>query len=274
MLKFKFKSTLILGALICINPIYAKVIIWDLGDTLLKADHFKLAGQIGIGNLFLHALMDWKNPVDIKDQVFDVLNLMEKDDERKFIPKYQDKDLPEVMCKWLEGKKDGLQIFKTTQEFINASEDKNLFVSKRHKKVIKNSVKAMFNPKVLANNLKPIKSVVKLLEKCAKNKHKIIIFSNFDKNTFNYLKKNRKNRRLFKNIKDENIIISGKIGLLKPDPKAYQYIIDKYNLDPKDCIMIDDQVENIDAANKFGMTGIVFKDAKKLKKELKSKKLI
>lgn len=276
MLNFKSKLnkifTLIL--LLGVNQMYSKVIIWDLGDTLVKADQFAMAGQIGIGKLFLHALIDWKNPMDIKDQIFDVFNLLEKNSAREFIPTYKDKNLPELICKWLEGKKSGCEIYKELDNFMDKNPDEGFFVSNRHKKIIKNGAKAIFNPRKLAHNLKPISSTVKLLEKCAKNNHKIIIFSNFDAKTFGQLKKLKRNKRLFKNVKPENIMISGRTGLLKPDPKAYQFLIDKYNLDPQDCVMIDDQLANIKAAEKFGISAIHFEGSRKLEKELKSRKLI
>lgn len=273
-LKSKLNKLVILSLSILINPLQAKTIIWDLGDTLIKADQFAMASQIGIGNLFLHALVDWKNPMDIKDQVFDVLELIENKTNREFTPTYKEKELPEIVCKWLEGKKTGSEICKEVNSFIHNNSEHEIFASNRHKKLIRNSVKAIFHPKCLAKHMNPIKPAIKLLEKCAKNKHRIIIFSNFDLQTFNYLKKLKKTSKIFRNVKSEDIVISGKTGLLKPDPKAYQYLIDKYKLDPKECIIIDDQTANIKTAETFGISGILFEGSRKLEKELKSRKLI
>ncbi len=272
--KSKFSKFLSLAILLCVNSAYAKVIIWDLGDTLLKADHLALAGQIGIGNLLMQTLVDWKNPMQIGDQIFDILNIIEQNNTRQFVPKYKDKQLPESICKWLEGRKSGVQIYKDIKNFIAKNPDDKIFSSSRNKKVVKNSAKAIFTPRKLAKNMKPIKSAVRLLEKCVKNNHKIILFSNFDTHTFSHIKKLKRNRRIFKNIRPENIMISGNTGLLKPDPKAFQLLIDKYKLDPKECYFVDDQINNVETARKLGMNGIVFESSRKLSRDLKACNII
>ena len=51
-------------------------------------------------------------------------------------------------------------------------------------------------------------------------------------------------------------IASCEVHLLKPDPAIYQTLLEKYALDPKECIFIDDDPENVKAAYELGMTGI------------------
>ena len=50
------------------------------------------------------------------------------------------------------------------------------------------------------------------------------------------------------------------VGMIKPDAGIYQCLFDKYILNPKECVFIDDRPENIEGGRKLGMEGIVFTD--------------
>jgi epoxide hydrolase-like predicted phosphatase len=56
-------------------------------------------------------------------------------------------------------------------------------------------------------------------------------------------------------------IFSCEIGMIKPDPEIYRYLLRLGGVDPDESFFIDDAVENIDAANKLGIHGILFKSA-------------
>ena len=45
-------------------------------------------------------------------------------------------------------------------------------------------------------------------------------------------------------------------------------------MNPKECLFLDDKTENIEAAKKFGMEGIVFKDLQEVKEKLEEEKII
>ena len=53
-------------------------------------------------------------------------------------------------------------------------------------------------------------------------------------------------------------IWSCKVHLIKPEPEIYQLFLERFNLDPKTCVFLDDSRRNIQAARDAGMTGIVF----------------
>lgn len=58
----------------------------------------------------------------------------------------------------------------------------------------------------------------------------------------------------------DGIIVSSDYLLLKPDIKIYKLILDKFKLNPEECLFIDDRSENIRGAQKAGISGVVFKD--------------
>lgn len=53
-------------------------------------------------------------------------------------------------------------------------------------------------------------------------------------------------------------IFSYQVGLMKPDMRIYELLIKRYQIDPQTSIFFDDREENVEAANKLGISGIVF----------------
>ncbi|MGO4770040.1 HAD family hydrolase [Flavobacterium sp. W22_SRS_FK3] len=51
----------------------------------------------------------------------------------------------------------------------------------------------------------------------------------------------------------EKVYFSFEIGRRKPDPEAFQYIINKHELSPKRTLFVDDKKENTDAAAALGL---------------------
>ena len=69
----------------------------------------------------------------------------------------------------------------------------------------------------------------------------------------------------------ERYVVSGAEGYVKPDPRLFQVLLDRYGLKAEECIFIDDNPDNVAAARKMGMQGIVFTSAENLREELKIK---
>ena len=66
----------------------------------------------------------------------------------------------------------------------------------------------------------------------------------------------------------DRYVVSGAEGYVKPDPRLFQILIDRYNLKAEECIFIDDNPDNVAAARKMGIKGIVFTGAEELRKQL------
>jgi 2-haloacid dehalogenase len=64
------------------------------------------------------------------------------------------------------------------------------------------------------------------------------------------------------------ILISGDIGMLKPEPGIYRALLDRFAIDPQTAIFIDDVAVNAAGADKVGIHGIHFKTASALRAEL------
>ena len=66
----------------------------------------------------------------------------------------------------------------------------------------------------------------------------------------------------------DRYVVSGAERLVKPDPRLFQVLLDRYSLQAQDCIFVDDNPDNVAAASKMGMEGIVFHGAEDLRKKL------
>lgn len=74
--------------------------------------------------------------------------------------------------------------------------------------------------------------------------------------------------------KFDGILVSGKVGMKKPDPEIYQLLLDKYAIRAYETVFIDDSEKNIETARRFGMRVIHFQDALELRKDLEDLKLL
>ncbi len=60
------------------------------------------------------------------------------------------------------------------------------------------------------------------------------------------------------------VIVSCDVGIRKPNPKIYFLVLRELNNKPSECLFIDNQKWNVDAARKLGIESILFKDNKQL----------
>ncbi|MBR4506003.1 MAG: HAD family phosphatase [Bacteroidales bacterium] len=66
----------------------------------------------------------------------------------------------------------------------------------------------------------------------------------------------------------DRYVVSAAERLIKPDPRLFQVLLDRYGLRAEECTFVDDNPDNVAAACKLGMRGIVFTSADNLRKEL------
>ncbi len=104
---------------------------------------------------------------------------------------------------------------------------------------------------------------VDILHELKNNKYECYVLSNWSWETFLGMDK----KYPFLNQFDD-LIISGKEKLVKPDAQIYKLAIKRFNLIPEETIFIDDKKENIDAANKLGFLTIHLTDPEIITQEI------
>jgi 2-haloacid dehalogenase len=70
------------------------------------------------------------------------------------------------------------------------------------------------------------------------------------------------------------IVVSGQDRLLKPDPRIYHLLAERYALDLADCLFIDDTHANVEGARAVGMQGHRFTSPEALKADLTARGLL
>ena len=67
----------------------------------------------------------------------------------------------------------------------------------------------------------------------------------------------------------DRYVVSAQERLVKPDPRLFQVLLDRFCLRAADCIFVDDNPDNVAAACRLGIEGIVFSGAADLREKLK-----
>ncbi|MDP3889529.1 MAG: HAD-IA family hydrolase [bacterium] len=225
-----------------------KHIIFDLNGVLLKTDTLKAVRELGLTTLIGYSLTTGKKPSDIKNVLFKTFNTIQ--------PTGNDCDasdpcglpLPGLLCDWLKGTKTSEELRKLVLPAIK--KNKQWFTNNSEQQLIYRTARMMFNPKRLCNTVTLIKEGLRFVIECKKKGYAVYVLSNFDTETFDLIKE--KYPQLFELF--DGIIVSGNVHLIKPMPEIYELFTKK--LPAQNCIFIDDQEENIYAAQGCGITAI------------------
>ena len=67
----------------------------------------------------------------------------------------------------------------------------------------------------------------------------------------------------------DDMVISGEVGYVKPEPEIYQIMLDRIGRPAQECLLIDDSLPNISQANKMGFAIIHFQSPAQLCDELR-----
>jgi 2-haloacid dehalogenase len=74
--------------------------------------------------------------------------------------------------------------------------------------------------------------------------------------------------------KFRDIVVSGEVKLLKPDPAIYFLALDRFGLNPREALFVDDRAINVEAAAAVGMHAHLFTNAESLQARLEADGLL
>ena len=66
----------------------------------------------------------------------------------------------------------------------------------------------------------------------------------------------------------DQMVISGEVGLHKPEPEIYHLAAERLGVTPEECVFVDDLRENCEGAEAVGMTAILHRGADRTVPEL------
>lgn len=105
-----------------------------------------------------------------------------------------------------------------------------------------------------------IPETVEILKSIRQQHDKIYALTNWSAETFSIAKRRFEFLGWF-----DGILVSGEEKLKKPGPKIYQLLLSKYNLVADDCLFIDDNLRNVEAAINEGIESIKYENPTQLK---------
>lgn len=103
----------------------------------------------------------------------------------------------------------------------------------------------------------------KLVGDLKKNGYKVYLLSNYGEANFQHAKGNFEFIKLV-----DGYVISYEIKHVKPEAEIYKALLAKYNIQPEEAVFIDDLIENLEGAKKFGIHTIHFTTLVKTLEEL------
>ena len=116
----------------------------------------------------------------------------------------------------------------------------------------------------------PIGGTVAILEELhQKGEIRLISLTNWSAETFPFALARFDFLQLF-----EDILVSGVEKMKKPDPEIYRLLLDRYNIDKATAIFIDDNKDNIKAAQNLGIESWLFTSAEDLRHRLEEQNIL
>jgi HAD superfamily hydrolase (TIGR01509 family) len=106
-------------------------------------------------------------------------------------------------------------------------------------------------------SLTPKPATIALLRSLHRQGVPLYCLSNMPVSIYAYLRVRHDFWDLFRGI-----VISGEVGMLKPEPEIYEYLLARFGLQAEDTMFIDDMPVNVAAARASGLHGLRFHDAR------------
>jgi putative hydrolase of the HAD superfamily len=66
------------------------------------------------------------------------------------------------------------------------------------------------------------------------------------------------------------VVISGEVGLRKPEPAIFRLTLERLGLAAEQCVFVDDHARNIEAAARLGVIGVLHRDYESTSHELET----
>ena len=251
---------------------HKKVLLLDLGGILFDYSSRAYIRQLGIGKLLGYIVLDRKFPTCLQDIIFKVLDTvpLERDPQLQSSYTSKGKEFPYILTMYQSGKISSCEALKKALDAFNKLKNEQFFVSDREAELVRRALLVIVTPVCYADTIVALSSGRSLLYDLAHNNYLIIAVSNWDKESFQLVKERFKNEfALF-----DDCIISGDCGFVKPNTQMLKIVLDRHNLSKEECIFIDDQPENIEAAQAFGIDSILYKSSYQIRSDLAQRGLI
>ena len=90
-----------------------------------------------------------------------------------------------------------------------------------------------------------------LLDELSEQGYRVYLLSNIAQESWDYVSKKGNYRKRF-----DGWVLSFEEKLIKPQEQIYRILLERYQLDAKECLFLDDLQSNVEAARKIGMQAL------------------
>lgn len=115
----------------------------------------------------------------------------------------------------------------------------------------------------------PIEGSVQILKELKEKGYKLYALSNWNAELYNRTVDDYPFLNWF-----DGKIISGEVKMKKPDDEIYHLLFQRFQLDPKAALFIDDNKNNIETAQRLGIQSILFTTPEMLRTELENRNIL
>ena len=98
----------------------------------------------------------------------------------------------------------------------------------------------------------PVRATERLIGELKRAGYRLYVLSNMSREFIDFL------RRADVYALFDGEVVSCEEGTVKPEPRIYRILLDRYGLTPADTLFIDDRAANIAAAREAGIDGFLF----------------
>lgn len=231
---------------VSVRESHYKTVIFDLGGVLFSTNS-NAKNQLILYTLITNpTLLYYLINFDVKREYFKLLHQVPAQSTAAI--NHQSEPMPQIMVDWQTGLVTPEELKEKIIYHIQQS---------NHSISIKNLCIAiadfMFTPQSLANSQIPIQEMVQLAKKLKHAGYQLFALSNWDEYSFEIMKE--QHPKIFELF--DGIMISGEEKIAKPSSEFYQKLIEKFKLNPSQCIFIDDEPINIKAGKELGFESII-----------------
>jgi 2-haloacid dehalogenase len=114
-----------------------------------------------------------------------------------------------------------------------------------------------------AEMMLPMPGTISLLHELAARRVPLFVLSNWAAETF------ERTHSLFPFLSAfDSLVISGRVGLAKPDPRIFRHLLDTHGLAAGETLFVDDNAANVEAARSLGFDALLFEGPALLRQAL------
>ena len=195
----------------------------------------------------------------IKNIIFDIGNVLLKFEPKKYLKElFKDKEIEDLLFNEIFRSNEWLMLDKGS---INEAEATSIFIDRVPERTIDINL-CMSNWKSI---LVPIKENISVLKSLHIKGYNLYILSNFHKAAYNHILDTHDFFSIF-----HGGAVSFEENLLKPNIDFFNILLDRYSLNPCECLFIDDTLDNITAASSIGINVIHYTGDFTLEDKIKS----